>query len=149
MSEEELQQQNEKQRYTEHQLKRRIERLRQSPIRNRREDTLEAQWREEARKEQSNDDARVTIKVDDTNNSSYSIADVLNFATSLIEPSFDGPSPKLFKEASYSSVASGAAEKTGVRGFKAVWFSSNRYRSIFRISDLFEISGLSFVGNLR
>ena len=89
LSEEELQQQNEKQRYTEHQLKRRIERLRQSPIRNRREDTLEAQWREEARKEQSNDDARVTIKVDDTNNSSYSIADVLNFATSLIEPSFD------------------------------------------------------------
>ena len=60
------------------------------------------------------------------------------------EPTFDGPSPKLFKEAMCSSVASAAAEKPGVRGFKAVWFSSNRYRSVFRVSDLFEISRFEF-----
>ena len=56
----------------EHEMKRKVERMRQSPIRNRREDSLEARWRNEARSgNEQNDDLRV-IDGDDASDRSYS-----------------------------------------------------------------------------
>jgi len=85
-------QEQQRQRQKEHQLKRRIERLRQSPIQNRREDKLEAEWREEAaNKNMSEVHARNNIQDDDDESSSsssgsFSLWDVMNF---MIEPSIE------------------------------------------------------------
>ena len=75
-------QEQQHQRQKEHQLKRRIERLRQSPIQNRREDKLEAEWREEeANKKKSKVHAQNNIQDEDdeSSSSSFSLWDVTNF----------------------------------------------------------------------
>jgi len=91
-------QEQQEQRQKEHQLKRRIERLRQSPIQNRREDKLEAEWREEEanKKKMSKVHARNNIQEEDdessgsgSNRSSFSLWDVMNFIKSMIEPSVE------------------------------------------------------------
>jgi len=87
-------QEQQEQRQKEHQLKRRIERLRQSPIQNRREDKLEAEWREEeANKEkmskvhiQGEDDESGSSGSNSSSSSSFSLWDVMNFTKSIIEP---------------------------------------------------------------
>jgi len=104
LSEEELrnrQEEEKQQRQKEHLLKYRLERVGQSPMQNRRDDVLAWKWREEARnsesKEQKKGDATKEIhregdakeeitKDDSTGNSSYSLADVANFAKLMVEP---------------------------------------------------------------
>ena len=99
-------QEQQEQRQKEHQLKRRIERLRQSPIQNRREDKLEAQWREEEanKKEMSKVHARNNLQDEDiesssgsnrSSSSSFSLWDVINFAKSMIEPSVESTQASL------------------------------------------------------
>ena len=93
LSDEELQKQDEEQRKKDHVLKRKVERLRQSPIRNRREDKLEVQWREEEEAKKRNKERQHDIngdaEKDDTNDMSYSLANVASFMQSMIEPTIE------------------------------------------------------------
>ena len=104
LSKEELrnrQEEEEQLRQKEHLLKYRLERVGQSPMQNRRDDVLAWKWREDARNSESKEqkkgdatkeihregDAKEEINKDDTtDNSSYSLADVANFAKLMVEP---------------------------------------------------------------
>jgi len=95
-------QEQQEQRQKEHQLKRRIERLRQSAIQNRREDKLEAEWREEeANKKKSKVHAQNNIQDEDDESSSSSSSssflfwDVMNFTKSMIELSIESTQASL------------------------------------------------------
>ncbi|KAL3765622.1 hypothetical protein ACHAW5_008279 [Stephanodiscus triporus] len=62
MSEDELRRRRAEKLREEHEMRRKIERIRQSPIQNRREDSLEARWRNEAKKYEEQNDDRMTKK---------------------------------------------------------------------------------------
>ena len=82
----------EEQRQKEHELKYRIQRMRQSPIRNRRDDMLREKWSKEKSdsdiiEEQTSDSVEEIDR--DGAKLSYSFSDVATFAKLMLEPTFE------------------------------------------------------------
>ncbi|KAL7543640.1 hypothetical protein ACHAXR_012963 [Thalassiosira sp. AJA248-18] len=88
-SEEELRLKQEKQRQKEHDLNYKMQRLQQSPIRNRRDDMLARKWSNESSGVEEGKGDIGEINRDVSSKPSYSITDVANFAMLVVEPYLD------------------------------------------------------------